>query len=63
MGFIKSAMTLYIGYYLIEILKKHKDTIKKIPFISDFLEKNKDKNISNETYILLFLFAIKDFIF
>ena len=62
MGFIKSAMTLYIGYYLLEILKKHKDTIKKIPFISDILKK-KDKDIPNEAYILLFLFSIKDFIF
>lgn len=62
MGFIKSAMTLYIGYYLLEILKKHKDTIKNIPFISDILKK-KDKDIPNEAYILLFLFSIKDFIF
>lgn len=63
MGILKSGMTLCIGYYLIDILKKHKDTIEKIPFISDFLKKNKDKNISSETYILLFLLVIKDFIF
>ena len=65
MGLIKSSMTLCIGYYLIDLLKKHKNTIMKIPFISDILKKTKgdDKTISNEVYILLFLLSIKDFIF
>lgn len=62
MGLIKSAMTIYIGYYLIEIFKKNKDKLKNIPFISDFMKKYKDKNISIETYLLLFFFGIKDFL-
>ena len=63
MGLIKSAMTFCLGYYLINLIKDHKSTLEKIPFISDILKKNDDDKIPNEAYILLILLSIKDFIF
>ena len=57
-------MTFFLGYYIIEILKKNKVLIEKIPFISDFLKKNeKDGKINSEAYIILLALSAKDFLF
>ena len=46
MGFVSASITVIIGYFAIEFIKKHKETLKNMPIVSDFVEideKKKDK--------------------
>jgi hypothetical protein len=65
MGFISSSITVIIGYFAIEFIKKHKKNIKDIPILSEFIEIDKEDNdkISNDAYLIVLAFALKDFIF
>ena len=63
MGLISASITVIIGYFAIEMIKKHKETLKDIPIISDFIEIDTEKKISNDAYLIVIAFALKDFIF
>ena len=38
MGFISAGITVMIGYFAIEFLKKNKEQLKSIPIIADFID-------------------------
>ena len=65
MGLIQGTFTFLFGYLVIEFIRKHKDKLKDVPIISDYVditEENKDK-ISGDAYIVLMGFVLKDFLF
>jgi hypothetical protein len=60
MGLLKAGFTFVIGYFLIEFIKSHKEKLKYLPVISDFIH---DDNQNFEMYMLFLAFIFKDFIF
>ena len=48
---------------VVEKIKKHKETLKNMPIVSDFVEIDNEKKISNDAYLVVLAFALKDFIF
>ena len=60
MGLLKAGFTFVIGYFLIEFIKSHKDKLKYLPVISNYVDED-NKNF--EMYMLFFAFVFKDFIF
>tara|TARA_B100000123_G_C25738894_1_gene432846 strand:+ start:2092 stop:2283 length:192 start_codon:yes stop_codon:yes gene_type:complete len=63
MGLVSASITLIIGYFTIEMIKKHKETLKNMPIVSDFVDIDENKKISNDAYLIVIAFALKDFIF
>jgi len=63
MGLINASITAIIGYFAIEMIKKHKEKLKDMPIISEFVEIDPNKKISNDAYLIVIAFALKDFIF
>ncbi len=63
MGLVNASFTFVIGYFAIEMIKKHKKTLKNMPIISDFVDIDNEKKISNDAYLVIIAFALKDFIF
>lgn len=63
MGLVNASFTFIIGYFAIEMIKKHKETFKNMPIISDFVDIDNEKKISNDAYLVVIAFALKDFIF
>jgi len=63
MGLINASITAIIGYFAIEMIKKHKEKLKDMPIISEFVEIDPTKKISNDAYLIVIAFALKDFIF
>ena len=63
MGLVNASFTFIIGYFAIEMIKKHKETLKNMPIISDFVDIDNEKKISNDAYLVIIAFALKDFIF
>ena len=60
MGFIKAGFTFVIGYFVIEFIKKHKEKLKNIPIIEDYINENSQ---NFEMYLLFLAFILKDFFF
>ena len=65
MGFISASMTMIIGYFAIEFIKKNKKNLAQFPIICEFLDKNEveTEKVSNDVYLIVLAFALKDFIF
>ena len=63
MGLVNASFTFIIGYFAIEMIKKHKETLKNMPIVSDFVDIDNEKKISNDAYLIVIAFALKDFIF
>ena len=63
MGLVNASFTFIIGYFAIQMIKKHKETLKNMPIVSDFVEIDNEKKISNDAYLVVIAFALKDFIF
>lgn len=63
MGLVNASFTFIIGYFAIEMIKKHKETLKNMPIISDFVDIDNEKKVSNDAYLVIIAFALKDFIF
>ena len=63
MGFISAGITVMIGYFAIEFLKKNKETLKDLPVISDFVDTENMDKVSYDAYFIVFAFALKDFMF
>jgi hypothetical protein len=63
MGLINASITAIIGYFAIEMIKKHKEKLKDMPIVSEFVEIDPTKKISNDAYLIVIAFALKDFIF
>ena len=45
------------------MIKKHKEKLKDMPIVSEFVEIDPNKKISNDAYLIVIAFALKDFIF
>ena len=63
MGFISAGITVMIGYFAIEFLKKNKETLRDLPIVSDFIDTEKMDSVSYDAYFVVFAFALKDFMF
>ena len=63
MGFIKAGITVLLGYFAIEFLKKNKETLKDLPVVSDFIDTENMDKVSYDAYFIVFAFAFKDFMF
>lgn len=63
MGLVNASFTFIIGYFAIQMIKKHKETLKNMPIVSDFVDIDNEKKISNDAYLVVMAFALKDFIF
>lgn len=63
MGFVSATFTLMIGYFTIDFIKKNKKTLKDMPIINDFIDIDEKETISNDVYLIVFAFVLKDFIF
>lgn len=63
MGLVNASFTFIIGYFAIQMIKKHKETLKNMPIVSDFVDIDNEKKISNDAYLVVIAFALKDFIF
>ena len=63
MGLVNASFTFIIGYFAIQMIKKHKETLKNMPIVSDFVDIDNEKKISNDAYLVVLAFALKDFIF
>lgn len=63
MGFISAGITVMIGYFAIEFLKKNKEQLKSIPIIADFIDVDNMDSVSYDAYFIVMAFALKDFIF
>ena len=66
MGLLQAGFTFIIGYFCLEFIKKHQDTLKDIPFISDIaFKKDEEGNEIHkpEAYLLFIAFVLKDFLF
>lgn len=63
MGFIRAGITVIIGYFAIEFLKKNKEQLKDIPIAKDFIDLDNINNVSYDAYFIVLAFSLKDFIF
>ena len=63
MGFISAGITVMIGYFAIEFLKKNKEKLKDMPIVADFIDLDNMDSVSYDAYFIVFAFALKDFIF
>tara|TARA_B100000123_G_C25406174_1_gene286592 strand:- start:76 stop:267 length:192 start_codon:yes stop_codon:yes gene_type:complete len=63
MGLVNASFTFILGYFAIQMIKKHKETLKNMPIVSDFVDIDNEKKISNDAYLVVIAFALKDFIF
>lgn len=61
MGLINASITFVIGYVIITIIKKNKDSLNNIPFVNQVMGKvSKGNEISSDAWFLLGGFVIKD---
>ena len=60
MGVINAAVTYTIGYFIIKFIANNKEFLKKFPVVKDFVDNN--NGCSNDAYLLLFGFVLKDFL-
>ena len=63
MGFISAGITVMIGYFAIEFLKKNKEQLKDMPIVSEFIDLDNMDSVSYDAYFIVMAFALKDFIF
>jgi hypothetical protein len=62
MGFVSGTITLVIGYFAIQFIKNNKEHLKDIPIVKDYV-KDEKKEVSKDAYLIVFAFALKDFLF
>lgn len=61
MGLINASITFVIGYVIITIIKKNKDSLNNIPFVNKVMGKvSNSKEVSSDAWFLLGGFVIKD---
>ncbi len=63
MGFFNAAITVIVGYFAIDFVKKNKETLRDIPIINDMVKLDETTSISSDAYLILVILALKDFVF
>jgi hypothetical protein len=54
-------ITFAIGYFIIQFIKKNKKLLKSIPIVSMYVD-NENEECSNDAYLVVFAFCLKDFV-
>ena len=60
MGFISAGITVMIGYFAIEFLKKNKEKLKDMPIVADFIDLDNMDSVSYDAYFIV-LFCAQGF--
>ena len=58
MGFISAGITVMIGYFAIEFLKKNKEQLKDMPIVSEFIDLDNMDSVSYDAYFIVFAFFL-----
>ena len=61
MGMANAIITFAIGYFIIQFIKKNKKLLKSIPIVSMYVD-NENEECSNDAYLVVFAFCLKDFL-
>ena len=61
MGMANAIITFAIGYFIIQFIKKNKKLLKSLPIVSMYVDDN--EGCSNDAYLVVFFFFLKEFLF